>query len=94
MAGWFVQWIEGNFTPEGAESFAALAGAGGRRDQPGRDPPPLVLVVSHGGFFRSLRAAMGLEPNVRWPNAAPTLCTPPGPEDGAWTLEVATAPCC
>jgi len=91
MSGWFPEWIAGHFTPEGAESFAALRERAVAAINRVVTQPPLVLVVSHGAFFRSLRSAMGLEPNVRWPNAAPTLCTPPGPEGGPWTLEVAAA---
>src|SRR5689334_3425039 len=88
MSGWFPEWIAGHFTPEGAESFAALRERAVAAINRVVTRPPLVLVVSHGAFFRSLRSAMGLEPNVRWPNAAPTLCTPPGPVGGPWTLEV------
>ena len=92
MAGWFPEWIAGRFTPEGAESFAALRERAVAAINRAVTKPPAVLVVSHGAFFRSLRSAMGLEPNVRWPNAAPTLCTPPARDGAAWTLEVAMAP--
>jgi probable phosphoglycerate mutase len=34
-------------------------------------------------MFRALRAEMGLEPNVRTPNATPLWCEPGRP---AWTL--------
>jgi broad specificity phosphatase PhoE len=91
MAGWFPDWIAGRFTPEGAESFAALRERAVAAINRAVTKPPAVLVVSHGAFFRSLRSAMGLEPNVRWPNAAPTLCTPPVADGGAWELEVAMA---
>jgi broad specificity phosphatase PhoE len=89
MSEWFVEWIAGRFTPDGAESFAALRQRAVAAINRAVTRPPAVLVVSHGAFFRSLRAAMGLEPNVRWPNAAPTLCTPPGPNGGAWRLDIA-----
>ncbi|HKM61948.1 MAG TPA: histidine phosphatase family protein [Acidisphaera sp.] len=92
MAAWFTDWVEGRATPDGAESFAALkrraVGAVGRA----LDNPPLVLVVAHGALFRALRAAMGLEPNVRLQNATPTWCEPPGDGDGPWSLIPATAP--
>ena len=45
--------------------------------------PAPVLVVAHGALFRATRAAMGLEPNIRTPNATPYLCEPGQP---AWTL--------
>jgi probable phosphoglycerate mutase len=45
-----------------------------------------VLVVAHGALFRALRAEMGLEPNVRTPNAVPYFCEPASP----WTLTPAS----
>ena len=48
--------------------------------------PPAVLVVAHGALFRSLRAAMGIEPNMRTQNAVPIFCEPPRPGATAWTL--------
>jgi probable phosphoglycerate mutase len=44
--------------------------------------PAPVLVVAHGALFRALRAEMGLEANVRTPNAMPFFCEPGTP----WTL--------
>jgi len=48
--------------------------------------PAPVLVVAHGALFRALRAEMGLEPNVRTPNAVPFFCEPGTP----WTLTPAS----
>jgi broad specificity phosphatase PhoE len=86
MAEWFADWVEGRYTPEGAESFAALgarAVAAVNRALTRRAP---VLVVAHGALFRALRGAMGLEPNVRTPNAVPFFCSPPSGGESAWTL--------
>jgi hypothetical protein len=44
----------------------------------------LPLVVGHGGFFRTVRAAMGMTSLVRTANGVPTFCTPGGDE---WRLE-------
>lgn len=89
LAKWFDDWVAGLFTPNGAESFAALRirvvkaiNNALRHDAP-------VLVVAHGAVFRALRAAMGLPPNVRTPNAVPLFCEP-GPGDEPWTLIPAT----
>src|SRR5579872_1974440 len=83
MAPWFSEWVAGNYTPEGAESFAELrARAVAVLNRLLSHPAPL-LVVGHGAFFRALRAAMGLEPNYRLPNATPMICTPGHP---AWVL--------
>ena len=83
---WFVDYVEGRATPEGAESFEELkvrtVGAVNRA----LDNPPLVLVVAHGTVFRALRAAMGLRPNIRMPNATPTWCEPPPDGADSWSL--------
>ncbi len=86
MQQWFDDWIDGAFTPEGAEPFAELrARAVGAINRALGLPAP-VLVVAHGALFRSLRSAMGLPPRERLPNAAPTWCAPDGP---AWRLTAA-----
>lgn len=86
MADWFDDWVAGTFDPPDAETFAALRvralGAVSRAIV----HPPVVLVVAHGAFFRALRAAMGLEPNVRTPNALPLFCEPGPSPDAPWSL--------
>ena len=82
MSDWFAQWVKGCSTPEGAESFEALKRrAVGAINRALALPAP-VLVVAHGALFRALRGAMGLEPNVRTPNATPFWCIPGQP----WSL--------
>ena len=73
----------------GAETFAELRHRAVDRDQPRPGYPPPVLVVAHGALFRALRAGMGLEPNVRTPNAVPIWCEPPASGETAWTLHPA-----
>ncbi len=86
MQQWFDDWIGGSFTPDGAETFADLrARAVAAINRLTAQPGPL-LVVGHGAFFRALRSAMGLAPNVRLPNAMPLRCVPDAP---AWRLEPA-----
>lgn len=89
MTAWFADWIEGRSTPDEAESFAALRERAVAAINRALTQPAVVLVVAHGSFFRALRSAMGLDPKVRWPNAAPTFCTPPGTNGGAWAMEIA-----
>lgn len=86
MAGWFQSWIDGQWTPAGGETFAELRERAVRAINRALVRTPPVLLVGHGAFFRGLRAAMGLVPNVRAPNAAPMLCTPPSTGTGPWTL--------
>jgi probable phosphoglycerate mutase len=86
MSAWFPDWMAGRFTPDGAESFAALRRRAVIAVNFATSLPPLVLVVAHGALFRALRTAMAIEPVLRTPNAVPIWCNPPVAEDGAWTL--------
>jgi broad specificity phosphatase PhoE len=86
MSGWFTDWVAGGFTPEGAESFAALRARAVSAINRATALPPAVLVVAHGALFRALRAAMGMEPNLRTQNAVPIFCEPPAAGAAAWTL--------
>ena len=84
MGDWFAAWVAGDVTPERGESFedvgkravAALNHVLGKETLP--------LIVGHGGFFRTVRAAMGLTALVRTANGMPAFCTPAG---DAWRLE-------
>ncbi len=82
MAEWFQTWVDGDFTPEGAESFPALRARAVRVANRCLLQPAPVLIVAHGALFRALRAEMGLEPNYRTPNGIPYFCEPGAP----WTL--------
>jgi broad specificity phosphatase PhoE len=87
MSGWFTDWISGAFTPEGAETFAALRARAVAAANRATAKPPAVLIVAHGALFRSLRAAMGIEPVMRTQNAVPIFCEPPRNGESAWTLQ-------
>lgn len=89
MSEWFVAWIEGKLTPEGAESFAALTRRAVAAINRCTARPGPVLVVAHGALFRALRAAMGHEPNVRARNAVPIRCQPPSQPGQPWGIEYA-----
>jgi probable phosphoglycerate mutase len=86
MSGWFTEWVSGNVTPQGAETFAALRHRAVAAANRATAQPPAVLVVAHGALFRSLRAAMGIEPTLRTQNAVPIFCEPPKVGETAWTL--------
>ncbi len=86
MSGWFADWVSGRFTPEGAETFAALRCRAVAAVNRATAQPAAVLVVAHGALFRSLRAAMGIEPNMRTPNAVPIFCEPPSMDAKQWAL--------
>ena len=90
MSEWFQEWVDGVSTPEGGEPFAALRARAVAAINRALARPAPVLIVSHGGLFRAVRAAMGLPPNVRTPNATPLWCEPPAPDAAAWTLNPAT----
>jgi probable phosphoglycerate mutase len=89
MSGWFADWVAGAFTPEGAESFAALRQRAIAAANRATAQPPAVLMVAHGALFRSLRSAMGIEPNMRTQNAVPIFCEPPSPRAPRWSLRLA-----
>jgi probable phosphoglycerate mutase len=73
---WFPEWLEGRYTPEGAESFKALTlRAAGAMARVLAEPGP-VLVVAHGGIFRALRDMMGLPKEGLTPNGLPLFCQP------------------
>ena len=82
MGPWYNDWVAGTYTPEGAETFAALRS----RVVPALDrallKPGPVLVVAHGAMFRAVRAAMGLSALVRTDNGVPLRCEPGSP----WVL--------
>jgi broad specificity phosphatase PhoE len=86
MTEWFPLWIAGEWTPEGAETFAALRRRAVAAINRATARAPAVLVVAHGALFRALRSAMGLEPNQRTRNAVPFWCEPGKP---AWILKPA-----
>lgn len=89
MTDWFANWVAGEWTPEGAETFAALRTRAVAAVNRTTALPAPVLVVGHGALFRALRSAMGLEPNVRTRNAVPFWCEPPGPGGTEWNLKPA-----
>ncbi len=80
---WFADWVAGTWLPDGAETFLQLRLRAVAAVNRALERPAPVLVVGHGALFRALRADMGLEPNVRTPNATPFWCEPGVP---AWSL--------
>lgn len=79
MGDWYDDWVEGRFTPQGAESFAALHERAVAAINRATALPGPVLVVAHGALMRALRLAFGHKPNVRTPNALPIWCAPGTP---------------
>lgn len=87
MTEWFHKWVAGEWTPDGAETFAALRVRAVAAVNRATQLPSAVLVVGHGALFRSLRSAMGLKADVRTANAVPFWCDPPHADAAApWTL--------
>jgi broad specificity phosphatase PhoE len=86
MSAWFPEWIAGNWTPPGAETFAGLRRRVVAAVNRCTALPAPVLIVGHGASFRALRSAMQLEPNTRTRNAVPIWCEP-GLTGGPWTLQ-------
>lgn len=86
MGDWYNDWIAGDYTPEGAETFAALLARAVAAINRATAKPAPVLVVAHGALFRALRLAFGHEPNVRTPNALPIWCEPPPGGGRVWRV--------
>ena len=86
MGDWYDSWIEGSYTPKGAESFAQLYERAVAAVNRATALPAPVLVVAHGALFRALRLAFGHKPNVRTPNALPIRCEPPTDGSGVWVV--------
>lgn len=84
MGDWYDDWIAGDYTPDGAESFAALRARTVAAINRATALPGPVLVVAHGALWRAFRWEAGLPPNVRTPNALPLLARPGA---GGWTLD-------
>ncbi len=81
---WFAEWLEGRFTPEGAESFAEVTERVAMAMARVLAHPSPVLVVAHGGVFRALRELMGLaRAEGIAQNAAPLFCNPTA---GGWEI--------
>ena len=91
MSDWFASWLQGTFTPEGAESFPALRQRAVGGLNRALALPPAVLVVGHGALFRAIRSAMGIEPSRRTQNAMPIFCAPPAPGGTQWSLDYQAA---
>jgi probable phosphoglycerate mutase len=83
MGDWFTHWSAGEVSPEGGEAFADLRVRAVTAVNAVLAQGGLPLVVAHGGFFRAIRAAMGLSAAVRTANGVPVLCQP-GPD--GWQL--------
>lgn len=88
MAEWFAEWIEERFTPPGGEPFGALRTRAVGAVNRALAEPPSVLLVGHGAFWRAIRSVIGLEVNIRTPNATPLFVEPPEGNGAAWRLTV------
>ena len=84
MGDWYDDWIAGDYTPAGAETFAGLRARTVAAINRATALSGPVLVVAHGALWRAFRWEAGLAPNVRTPNALPLLARP-GP--AGWSLD-------
>jgi probable phosphoglycerate mutase len=87
--GWYNQWIAGEHIPLNAEPFASLlarAVAAVNRATSRDDHNGMPLIVGHGAWFRAIRLAMHLEPNIRTAHGVPMACRPPTDSGTGWTI--------
>lgn len=81
---WFQEWVAGRYTPENAESFAALrARVEAALCRILATQEGLLLIVAHGGVLRAMRDLMGLPREEATGNAIPLYCAP---EAGGWRI--------
>ena len=83
MGDWYDPWIEGQFTPEGCETFEGLKTRASEAVNRALEQDGIPMIVAHGALFRALRAAMDLPINVRLANAVPLYCDP---TENGWVL--------
>lgn len=86
MGDWYDDWVQGFYTPPGAEPFALLRDRAVGALNRALSGPGLVMIVAHGALFRALRSAMHLPANVRLPNAVPLIAHPPQEAGRPWDL--------
>jgi probable phosphoglycerate mutase len=80
---WFPEWLEGRYTPPGAESFAEVTARVEAAMVRVLALPGPLLVVAHGGVFRALRDLMDLPKEGLTGNAQPLFCEP---VEGGWRI--------
>jgi probable phosphoglycerate mutase len=73
---WFPEWLDGRYTPPGAETFDEVKARVATAMERVLVLPGPLLIVAHGGIFRAIRDLMGLPREGLTPNAAPLLCEP------------------
>jgi broad specificity phosphatase PhoE len=76
LSPWFQDWMDGTYTPEGAESFAELVLRVRTALQTILPMPGPLLIVAHGGVFRAIRDIMGVTREGLTPNGLPLYCNP------------------
>jgi broad specificity phosphatase PhoE len=89
LAPWFQQWLDGDFTPPGAESFSELSARAAAALQRILPRPGPLLIVSHGAIFRAMRGLMGVTVKPGTPNGIPIRCEPHGE---GWSVQAAEVP--
>jgi len=75
---WFNDWLAGTYTPDGAETFAALTIRVRQALTRVLAQPGPLLIVAHGGVFRAIRTLLGVPEAGFTANAQPLLCEPVG----------------
>jgi len=89
MGAWFAAWVAGDASPERGESFAQVGTRAVAAINTITTENTLPLIIGHGGFFRTVRAAMGFPAAVRTPNAQPLFCKP---HENGWEMDALDGP--
>ena len=82
---WHSDWQNG-ITPEGAEPYDSFVIRSIEAINTALDHPGPVLIVGHGGVYRSMVRHAGVGLTERLPNCVPVRHAPPQDGNGAWTV--------
>jgi len=82
---WHANWQNG-ITPQGGEPYDRFVQRSIDAVNAALEHPGLVLIVGHGGVYRSLARHAGVGLTESLPNCVPVRHAPPQDGNGAWTV--------
>lgn len=84
---WYDDWKAGHLTIDGAETHDDLLTRSLKAiNRALAENPGPVLIVAHGGVYKTVLPHTGLHRDYRLPNCLPLLHRPPQGEDGTWRV--------
>lgn len=84
MGPWHAEWLAGTATPEGGEDLEGFLARALRGINAAIERPGPVLIVAHGGVYRSIRRHAAFEDREPLANCLPLHHLPPTEAHPAW----------